>query len=211
MKVYFVRHGQSIFNKSKFKNKTHQFPETPLSDEGIKQAKFTAKRFTSVPIDIILASPYTRAHDTAKYINEVVNKKIELSNFLTERKGPSIFRGKDADSPEIQDIKKQIYDHRNEKDWHYSDEENFYDFKKRIDEFLKKLSMREEENILVVTHGYVLSMSILLMLLDDKLTPDIYFNFINHAHTSNTGITLCEYNTDKWFLHTWNDYAHLGE
>ncbi len=211
MKVYFVRHGQSIFNRTKLKNKTHQFPETPLGDEGIKQAEFAARRFASIPIDIILASPYTRAFHTAEIINKTLKKEIVSTNAITERRNPTFFRGKESDLPELQEIKQQIRDHADDKNWHYEDEENFHEFKERISGFIGDLTKRTEDNILVVSHGYVLSMAILLMLFGDKLTPDIYQSFIKHAHTSNTGITLCEYNNEGWFIHTWNDYAHLGE
>lgn len=65
MKVYFVRHGESVLTEAK-----HQTPETPLSRRGSQQAQITAHRFTNLQIDVILTSPYTRALQTAQAIKK---------------------------------------------------------------------------------------------------------------------------------------------
>ncbi len=104
-----------------------------------------------------------------------------------------------------------ISQYSNDPDWHYSDEENFIEFKKRINEFLNFLSNRSEENILVVTHGGPLRMIILLMMLGRQIVPEIFYQFADFTWPDNTGITLCEENeTGKYHLITWNDRSHLG-
>jgi broad specificity phosphatase PhoE len=60
MTIYFVRHGESVNNVSK----NYQGADVKLSDLGCKQAEIVAERLTHVPIDVILASSFTRAHDT---------------------------------------------------------------------------------------------------------------------------------------------------
>ena len=67
------------------------------------------------------------------------------------------------------------------------------------------------ENVLVVTHGYIMILIALLMVYGDDLTDSIFNPFIKFAHTTNTGITMMEYDKEKWRLLTWNDYSHLGE
>lgn len=207
MKVYFVRHGQSIFNKEE----RHQFPDTPLSDEGLKQAEAIGNRFNNIPLDLILSSPYKRALQTAQYIGKVTHAPVTQADLFKERKLPSISWGKLHSDPAVQLIHTQIREHIDDPKWHYSDEENFTDLLHRSREALKFIVVQGKESVAVVTHGYFLSFMIHFMLYEKNLTPELFKSFRDHATYSNTGLTMCEFTDDNWRLLTWNDYAHLGE
>ena len=131
IKVYFVRHGQTKYNVLQ----EHQPESAGLSKLGIKQAKILAKRFSKISIDIIYSSPMKRAKQTAEIINKSLKKKIVYSDFLKERKGPSEFLGKRTDSTEVLKINKIRNLHEKDPFWHYSDEENFIEYKERIKKF----------------------------------------------------------------------------
>lgn len=210
MKVYFVRHGQSIFNTDPFSNKKHQSPTTPLSEDGKKQAEIVANRFRSIPVDIIYSSSAARALETAEIMNKIIKKELKITDLLIERVTPSVIQGKDRQDPDAVAIKELIKAHQDDLHWHHSDEENFFDFKKRGLVFLKELENTKYDNILIVTHGYFLSLLALLMVYGDALNNDIYTPFMKFANTTNTGISMFEYKDGKWRLFTWNDYAHLG-
>ena len=62
MKLYFVRHGESQGNVAGI----HQSGSVALSENGIIQAQKVAERFATIAIDVIFASDYTRALETAK-------------------------------------------------------------------------------------------------------------------------------------------------
>lgn len=211
MKVYFVRHGQSIFNSDPFRNKTHQFPTTPLSEAGISQAEKVAERFKSIPIDIIYTSSQTRALQTAEIINKVLQKELVISDLLIEKKTPTVLHGKNNDDPEAVAIKTLMKENSQDPAWHHSDEENFFDFKARGLQFITELEAMPYESVLVVTHGYLLILISLLMVYWEGLTNEIFAPYIKFAHTTNTGITMVEFTDRRWRLLTWNDYAHLGE
>ena len=67
MHIYIVRHGQSLGNlKGGFAGRT----DYPLSDLGHKQARMTADYLKSTHIDAVLASPLSRAMQTAASIAE---------------------------------------------------------------------------------------------------------------------------------------------
>ncbi|MBL7156390.1 MAG: histidine phosphatase family protein [Candidatus Pacebacteria bacterium] len=207
MKVYFVRHGESEYNVLYL----HQHEKVGLSEKGIKQAKILAKRFSKIPINIIYSSPLKRAKQTVEIINKTVKKKIIYSDFLKERKRPSEFLGKKADSSEVLKIHEIINPHDNDPLWHYSDEENFIEFKKRVKKFFDVLAKTKKENILVVTHGGPIKILVLTMMLGDELTPEIFRKFADLFELSNTGITLCEKNEKgKWIVRVFNDHTHLG-
>lgn len=62
--------------------------ETPLTGEGRQQAEAAGKQLLSAGIDCIVASPVTRAYDTAVIIAEQIGfdpNKIIKSDLLTER------------------------------------------------------------------------------------------------------------------------------
>jgi broad specificity phosphatase PhoE len=66
-RIFFVRHGLSEMNvQGRFSGHL----ETPLTDRGRNQAAAAGKwaRDNGIVFDIVLASPLSRAHDTAKHI-----------------------------------------------------------------------------------------------------------------------------------------------
>lgn len=208
VKVYFVRHGQSTFNIEKTR---HQFPQTPLSELGHKQAAAVAKRFESIPIDLVLTSSYTRALQTAQAIEAIKHVPLVKSDLLIERKMPSLFHGQLMNDPDILTIHQTIREHFSEPEWHYADEENFTDLVSRVKAVLDFTRSQNKEHIVVVTHGYFLVLLISFILFGENVTYPLFASFRDHAAYSNTGVTLCEYKKEKWKLLTWNDYAHLGE
>jgi probable phosphoglycerate mutase len=82
MRIYLVRHGESEGNKKK----VFQDPQSPLSSEGVAQAEAVAKRFKGVHVDLIFASPFTRAKMTAEAISNKLHTEIEFWDDLHEIK-----------------------------------------------------------------------------------------------------------------------------
>lgn len=84
-KLYFIRHGQSEHNvNSLYAGNV----ETPLTDEGRRQAKLAGQHAKTLDIDYIITSPLTRAHDTAKIVAKEIGyplDKIEVNSLLVER------------------------------------------------------------------------------------------------------------------------------
>lgn len=72
MSVYLIRHGQSEFNAA-YNEEDKIDPmifDAPLTDIGIQQAKTTRAAILDVGIKHVIASPLTRAIQTALYIFE---------------------------------------------------------------------------------------------------------------------------------------------
>ena len=83
--LYFVRHGLSEMNKQGiFSSRS----DTPLAPEGCQQAQEAGQWLKDKNVELIVASPLQRAHDTAKIIaaelgiNEV---HIVLNDLFVER------------------------------------------------------------------------------------------------------------------------------
>jgi len=208
MKLYFVRHGETTHNISNL----HQHGRVELTKNGLHQAQSVAPRFKKIPIEIVVCSNFKRARQTAEKINKITKKQVIFTALLQEVKRPTEIEDKKFDDPEAVRIKKIIRDHVSDPSWHYSDEENFYDVKERMQEFITYISKRKEENIVVVLHGFVMRMIIGLMMFGDDFTREMYEHFLSFYAMNNTGITVCEKKeNNKWQLITWNDHAHLGE
>jgi broad specificity phosphatase PhoE len=210
--IYFVRHGESEGNVGN----VHQPGTVSLTEKGRQQANFIAKRLESVSAELIVASTMTRARQTAAAILEKKNLPIEYSDLLVERRRPSELYGKCFDDPEALKMREVINKNFYDPDFHYSDEENFEDMKKRAGEALAYLESRPEENIIVVTHGWFLRYIIAYVVFGSELSSHEAFRFAGKFQTNNTGITVISSDpygdeASPWAIRTWNDHAHLGE
>lgn len=206
MKVYFVRHGQSEGNAAG----VHQDASTPLSEEGIEQAHIVADRISNISIDTMLASPMTRTQQTAEIIAKQNDLNIVTVDHLREVKRPTEIEGKSVKDPEVKKIKQQIAKQVSNPDWHYSDEENFFDKKKRARHIIDFIESLDAQSILAVTHGEMIRFFVFEMILGEAFTPIVYPHIRRQVSTSNTGISVCEKYKEKWVLVSWNDHAHLG-
>jgi len=73
MKLFLIRHGETAWNKDeRFRGRTN----IPLNDNGILQARLTAKFLFKYKIDVIYSSPMLRALQTAEEINR--ERDIEI-------------------------------------------------------------------------------------------------------------------------------------
>lgn len=208
--VYFVRHGETASNITNVR----QDGTPPLTEKGREQAAFIAQRCTKLPIEAIIASPMVRTQETAKHIAKSINLPIEYSDLFVEHHSPSEAIGLLRDDAKLVEIDRIILEHINDPDWHYADEENFFDLKKRALECLRFLGAREETHTLVVTHGFFMRVLIATALFGEKLTPEVFLPFARTFHMANTGLSIFGYNEEKenpWWLWVWNDHAHLAD
>ena len=130
---------------------------------------------------------------------------------LREFKRPSEIEGKDTHDPDVMRVKALVREHFGDDAWRYSDEENFFDLRKRIAHFLQEVSQRPEKHILVVSHGGMIKYTVAMILFGDALTPELARLFFEGIPMKNTGLTICERREDRsWKLVTLNDHAHLG-
>ena len=65
MKIYLVRHGQTLFNQQK---KVQGWCDSPLTQEGIQQAIAVSKTLQSISFECAYSSTSERAMDTMHYI-----------------------------------------------------------------------------------------------------------------------------------------------
>ncbi|MBI2338203.1 histidine phosphatase family protein [Candidatus Daviesbacteria bacterium] len=207
MKVYFVRHGEGDHNVRKL----YSHPDFSLTEKGKLQAKIAAERIKSLPIEIIISSTFKRTMQTTEVINKHLKKEVIYSDLVTEIRRPSEIAGKFQGDPEVIKIKNEMDKKFHLPNWRYSDEENFYDFKKRALDFIKYLESLNYEHILVVTHLVFIQAVVLAMMLKENLNSEILLRAYRFLEIETSGLTICENKNNDWHLITWNDHAHLAE
>ena len=81
MSLLLIRHGETAFNR----DRVMQPADTPLSEQGVAQARHLAGRLRDTGITRILASDLARARMTAEPIAEATGVGIEFVALLHER------------------------------------------------------------------------------------------------------------------------------
>lgn len=149
---YFLRHGETDWNKRQL---IQGYTDIPLNDNGRQQARTAIPFISSLEIDCIVASPLSRAHETATIVNEVLGKPLLVDEGLRERNF-GMFEGKEVN--EMLAIRQGMIEEG------LPSEENGYPcppeaepygiFKDRIlGALARHLDTYAEENILFVAHG----------------------------------------------------------
>lgn len=146
MKLYVVRHGETIHNKLGL---IQGDTESDLSEKGIEDAKALQDLVASLNIDVVVSSPLRRAVDTAKLIT---NDKYEIitDDRLIER-SYGLSEGKPVD------------EELTEKYWNFklntdiNGVEKVRDLMFRITEFIEDMRNKyDDKKVLVVAHSAIL-------------------------------------------------------
>jgi len=209
-RIYFVRHGITGGNEIN----AYQKLDTSLSEKGRSQANFLAERFSKIIFDVLITSTFERAQETAHIIAQKTGHNIILEELFHEILRPSVVRGKIRTDPEVIEAMRVAKSCWKEEGKKHSDEENIHDLKNRAIKALDYLISRDEEIMVVVTHGTTLKMMLAVMMRGKNLQLDFWDEINEFFFPENTGITWAEYDNkyhpNRWQLITWNDHAHLG-
>lgn len=146
MKIYFVRHGKTEWNKLK---KMQGVVDIPLNEEGIEQAYKTKELINNIEFDCAICSPLKRTKQTLDIILENKNIPIIYDERIIERnygEFEGTTKNVDFDYNEFWNYTKNVK---------YKQAENIRDFFERIYAFLDDLKTKNYEKVLIVAHGGV--------------------------------------------------------
>jgi len=150
--IIFIRHGKTENNGFGI---LQGWKDTPLNQEGMKDAEELAKYLSQIEFDFLISSDLQRAHDCALKIAKKTNKPIIKDSSLRERffgqhQGIKItdIGYKDASYPEMC---KHFYE------CDCPGGETHQDLNGRLEEFLKSLLKKyPNKRIVVTSHGGVI-------------------------------------------------------
>lgn len=145
MKLYVVRHGETIVNVKGLINARNIIG---LNRKGKEQANAAAEKIKNENIDLIICSPLRRTKQTCKIMNK--NKiKVIYDKRILERNSCSMqFRKiEQLDFNQWYDVNKTIV---------YKNSEGFKSILERVKCFIEEIKTKYlDKNILIVTHGDV--------------------------------------------------------
>ena len=81
MEIYFVRHGQTIWNVEK---RFQGLSDSPLTELGITQAKLLGEKLKDIKFDKFYSTSLKRANDTANYIKGNRKQEVEIFDDFVE-------------------------------------------------------------------------------------------------------------------------------
>jgi 2,3-bisphosphoglycerate-dependent phosphoglycerate mutase len=139
--IYLVRHCRAVGQDS----------DAPLTVEGREQAEGLIHFFKNRSIEFVITSPYIRAVDTIKPLSNKLNIKVHIDERLKERVLSTI------DYPDWMNKLEQTYIDENLR---FEGGETTKEARSRGMEVIYELLIRPETNMIVVTHGALLSIII---------------------------------------------------
>lgn len=183
---YFLRHGETDWNKvGRLQGQT----DIPLNDTGREQARLAAPILKKYAIDRIIASPLSRALETAQIINEVLQKPLIADERLCE-KNFGVYEGKTG--PEIDAWKEAWLKEDPTRSFIIEPEsghtrpvggESHEELRDRVFALKKEvMTQYADENILFVAHGGVYQMLCGSLLKEIIRSPNAKpFQFVRNA------------------------------
>lgn len=167
--IYIVRHGETEWN---FKKLIQGQSDSPLTEEGIKQAKGLSKKLNKVKFDLVFSSDLLRAKRTAEIIIAEQKLEIATSELLRERRFGKL-EGKPVQTLRAFDElfaklrHEEIYSYKSSPDVE-SDEE----IVTRLITFLREAAISHPgKKILVVTHGGIMRAFLIKLGVSDYKNP----------------------------------------
>lgn len=202
MKIYLVRHGESIGNV----NGIHQGQKNdfPLSESGKRQAELLKKRFENIKIDAIYSSDLKRAKETAEFLADSKKISVILDLRLRERDFGIIGEQKDLMNAWKNYLEEEIKKGINPKEARPTNGESDKDHFDRVNSFFEHLinTHKNNESIIVVAHGG---------------TNKVAFGVIKHfileemykTPQANTCVNELVFENNKWIVNSINNTDHL--
>jgi broad specificity phosphatase PhoE len=197
----FLRHGESIGNaQSRWQGQS----DYALTEKGRLQASALAERWKSenMKFDLIIASPLSRAKETAEIIGAALNRKVEFDPILLERHIGEM-EGLTAEEVRKRPHPPYVtpYDSiggQGEGDWALF---------LRAGQALQKLLRRPSGSYLVVSHGGLLNqlMNAIIGIAPHVDPSGVRFRFENTAFAH----VIYYPHQHRWAIEAINDRAHL--
>lgn len=195
---YFVRHGETLFNKL---GRVQGWCDSPLTGLGIVQAKALGISLANIPFNSIYCSTSERAVDTANYIIGKRNIKIYYSKNLKEMNF-GIMEGSLESS-----ILSDVVERRSGKGWADIGGEDQNSIKLRIEKALNEIieKANDRDTILVVTHGAFL-INVFMYMTRNKMTMP---SDGNKHPIPNCSVSIVNYENGLFSVKKFADISYL--
>ncbi len=183
MKLYMIRHGQSVTNRD---HVWTGWMDVPLTEKGRSDAEHARALLKDVKFDKIYSSDLIRARRTAETV--IGAREYETTPLIREINVGSLAGTPIKDAPEVSIT-------NGERDYSVFGGESPADFRGRIRTFLDTVKSLDCETAAAFSHAGALRMALSLVL--DTKIPN------SRLLCTNCTVAIFEYTNDVWRLHSW--------
>lgn len=202
LRIYFVRHGETVWNTLKiFQGRSN----SPLTEVGVEQAKKLSQYLKDIDFKKVYSSPQDRALQTTKLLLGDKNMEITTIDEFQE-----INMGKVEGIPREEFEKNYPIEYHNfwnnALDYNPSayNGESYEEILHRVKLGLEKLIIENNDgNILVISHGVTLKA--IFNVINEKGIDE----FSKQPVPENTSTTIVEYDSNGFKIIKFSDTEHL--
>ncbi|MGL4801049.1 MAG: histidine phosphatase family protein [Cetobacterium sp.] len=202
LRIYFVRHGETVWNTLKiFQGRSN----SPLTELGVEQAKKLSQHLKDIDFKKVYSSPQDRALQTTKLLLGDKNMEITTTDEFQE-----INMGKVEGIPREEFEKNYPIEYHNfwnnAMDYNPSayNGESYEEILHRVKLGLEKLIKENNDgNILVISHGVTLKA--IFNIINEKGIDE----FSKQPVPENTSTTIVEYDSNGFKIIKFSDTEHL--
>lgn len=198
-RFYLIRHGETDWNKH---NIVQGCIDTELNETGFEQAKKIAERLRKEKIDVIFSSTLKRAYMTANQI-KVFHPDIPLK--LTEKLNEINFG--EWEGLNFDELEEKFSDEY--KLWKEAPEKaafpgegSLYNVMQRVKSFFEEVFSMPYKNIVIVTHGGIIKLSIIYLL-------ELPLDFYKKCWFGNASLSIVDIKENRRMISLLNDMSHL--
>ena len=155
--LFIVRHGETEANKNDIDAGPMPFP---LTNKGVKEASFIAKKISKVKINAVYSSPVFRAVETAKILARPHKLKVKTLEELTEAKLKPEYVGKKG--------RHHILTNPDA----FSETNN--DLLNRVGKAIEIVKKEADGNVILVSHGDVIA-ALLEIVIERRVSTERYY------------------------------------
>ncbi len=198
--IYFIRHGQTEYNKLGIVQGSGI--DSELNDTGRAQAQAFYDHYKEENFDLVFASALQRTHQTVAPFIENQKLPFETTPLINEINW-GVHEGRKYE-PSMKEVYSNMIQEWNIGNFDASLEggESARSLATRLQQFLDELVLREEEKILVCTHGRTLRCMMCLVKQQHLREME------NYAH-HNTGLYQTKWLNPNFEIILENDTSHL--
>lgn len=207
MKIYFIRHGETIWNTVKrFQGSSN----SPLTELGRNQALKLGKRLKNTNFTNFYSSPLGRTIETSQLILKDRNIKIDtIDEFKEISVGDMEGMDREFFASRFPTELYNLFNNPKEYDPSKIHGESYFELIKRVENGLNKIisSHKKDDTVAIVTHGVTLKAIL-------KIIKNLSFEeIIDVEIPKNTSLTIVDYNYDnkKYSIDIFSDTAHLDD
>lgn len=205
MKVYFIRHGETVWNTLKI---FQGIKNSPLTELGKEQTKRLKNYLKNIEFTHFYSSPLGRALETINILTEdIKNPKIEIIPDFREINMGNMEGVPRDDFEAAYPVEfNNLWNNGKEYDPSAFEGETLESVYKRAENGLKTLAENHKENdiILVASHGVTLEA------IFANINGETTDNFAERNVPENTSFTIAEYKNGKWEILEFSKTPHLN-